>query len=85
MIRDFLARRAEVAELCDRAVRDAATIARLRAEVERLTGQLANHDQLHALAYDASARVLAHARSGCTGCRVWVRDHLITSTPGEQT
>lgn len=70
MIRRLFARRAEVAELRDRAVTDAATIERLRDENARLTGQLATHDQLHALAYDASARVLAHARAGCP-CIAW--------------
>lgn len=84
MIRDLFARRAELAELRDRAVTDAATIARLRAENARLTGQLACHDQLHALATEATAMVLAHAQAGCPGCRVWVRGHAITSTPGDQ-
>lgn len=84
MIRDLFARSAEVRDLRDRAVRDAATIARLRDETARLTGQLAGHDQLHALATEATAMVLAHAQAGCSGCRAWIRGHAITSTPGDQ-
>lgn len=76
---------AEVADLRDRAVTDAATIARLRGENARLTGQLAGHDQLHALATETTAMVLGHAQAGCSGCRAWVRGHVTTSTPGDQT
>lgn len=81
-IRDLFARAAEVRELRDRAVTDAATIARLRAETVRLTGQLAGHDQLHALATETTAHVIAHAQAGCTGCRAWLRTHATTSTLG---